>query len=119
MSRCRHTKLHVACEVHSVGERGVDGPCADHLDPSTGRQPVCNSLCLIEALRVRWYGNVVDAHTHGHLVDAHHSTTPISVNDTRVGDQVHPILNHDLPEGVTVLSLMGFGFEKSAITSHL
>ena len=50
-----HTELHIACEVHSVGEEEVDGPRADHVDPSTGPQPVCDSLislCLIEALRV-------------------------------------------------------------------
>ena len=94
-------------------------PRADHVDPGTGPPPLCDSLCLIEALRVRRYGNVIDAHTYRHVADMHHAATTISVDGTRVAYQVHSILNHDLAERVTMLSLAGFSFEEPAVASHL
>ena len=36
VSSCCHSELHIACEVHPVGEVAVQGTSADLLDPSTG-----------------------------------------------------------------------------------
>ena len=47
VSRCCHPELHIACEVHCIGEMTVEGTSADQIDPSTGPQPVSNALCLV------------------------------------------------------------------------